>query len=113
MAELSAQTLTDASLFGLARTSDKVLERLLQDIGNSVFSKDSDLLDDSLGRFRVWARNLGAFENAESKRSLDYRLRNGEEMRDAVRGNLVEIKDSSLRGVFIYGSMALFYLENH
>ena len=30
---------------------------------------------DGLGRFRIWAGNIGAFQRFESKSSLDYRLR--------------------------------------
>jgi hypothetical protein len=30
---------------------------------------------DCLGRFKIWAGNLGAFQQFESKSSLDYRLR--------------------------------------
>ncbi|KAF4625812.1 hypothetical protein G7Y89_g12351 [Cudoniella acicularis] len=30
---------------------------------------------DSLGRFKIWAQNIGAFQPFESKSSLDYRLR--------------------------------------
>ena len=34
---------------------------------------DSDALEDEIGRFRVWAGNLGALQKGHS--SLDYRLR--------------------------------------
>jgi hypothetical protein len=32
-------------------------------------------LDDSLGRFRIWAGNIGALQKKENKSSLDFRLR--------------------------------------
>jgi hypothetical protein len=35
----------------------------------------SDEISDSLGRFRIWAGNIGALQQAEVKSSLDHRVR--------------------------------------
>ena len=64
-------------------------------IGNN----ESSLIEDSFGRFKVWARNLEALQNPVSRSSLDYRLRDGERMRCAVKNNLGDVLESSLRGL--------------
>jgi hypothetical protein len=49
--------------------------------------------EDTLSRFRLWARNMGAYHAADDKRSADYRLRTVPEALDRVRqlvGELLE-----------------------
>ncbi|KAH7136277.1 hypothetical protein EDB81DRAFT_693283 [Dactylonectria macrodidyma] len=55
------------------------------------------LLEDELGRFRVWAANLGAFQDSKSPRSLDYRLRDGPVMRSSVVSGLKRLIDTGSR----------------
>lgn len=50
---------------------------------------EADALDDELGRFRVWAANIGALQKGHS--SLDYRLREAPLVRDNVQKLLKEL----------------------
>lgn len=45
-------------------------------------------IEDTLGRFRVWAKDLGVFLPSTSQASLDQRLRDGREMGTAIRREL-------------------------
>lgn len=58
------------------------------------------LLEDELGRFRVWAANLGAFQDPNSPRSLEYRLRDGPVMRSSVVSGLKRLMDTGDRGMY-------------
>jgi hypothetical protein len=53
---------------------------------------------DELGRFRVWAGNIGALQNAKSRHSLDYRLRDAPQIQKQVVRILVRLRDSLRRG---------------
>lgn len=105
----------DGSLSALARSCVEALEDLVQENRDVVHVEQSspveyehsNLIDDCLGRFKVWARNLGAFQNPESQSSLDYRLHDGEEMRDAVKEQLEGLLESSLRGAFLWIALSL------
>ncbi|KAK2605572.1 hypothetical protein N8I77_008401 [Diaporthe amygdali] len=46
-------------------------------------------------RFTQWAGNLGAFHNPESRLSLEYRLRNSPQIRDAILRLLADLCDST------------------
>ncbi|KAJ3497062.1 hypothetical protein NLG97_g2188 [Lecanicillium saksenae] len=71
----------------LARSCDETLERL-QEVESSTGLICPATLYDDLGRFRVWASNLGAFLGPKNQFSLDYRLRESENMQEAVREKL-------------------------
>lgn len=52
-------------------------------------------------RFDQWAGNLGAFQDLESRLSLEYRLRNSPLIRDAVMHLLADLRDSACRALDI------------
>jgi hypothetical protein len=52
--------------------------------------------DDQLARFRMWAGNIGVF--AEGHASLDYRLRDLEDVQKLMSGFLFTLKDLIERG---------------
>ncbi|TKA60163.1 hypothetical protein B0A55_11454 [Friedmanniomyces simplex] len=55
-----------------------------------VIARDvADAVKDNLARFRIWAGNIGAYHSPHDKRSADYRLRDGPE----VRAQLIELLD--------------------
>jgi hypothetical protein len=93
-----------------AKRCDKTIFNLYQDIkSSSMFYKNLNNLENSMGRFRVWAKNVGAFDTS-SKRSLDSRLnRDGDEMREAVMDNLASILRSAHRG--LSQLLSLDYIE--
>ena len=49
---------------------------------------------DCLGRFRIWAGNIGAFQRFESKSSLDYRLRDAKKIAIQIVGLLDDLAES-------------------
>lgn len=52
-------------------------------------------------RFDQWAGNLGAFQDPESRLSLEYRLRNSPLIRDAIMQLLADLRDSACRALDI------------
>lgn len=56
-------------------------------------------LEDSRGRFNVWADNIGALQAARSKRSLDSRLKDAPVMRSAFIAGLNRLDQSLHRGM--------------
>ena len=53
---------------------------------------------DELGRLKIWAANLGAFQDRSSSSSLDSRLQNAERMRSSVLAGISRLNDAILRG---------------
>lgn len=75
----------------------------LQDLGHAVCERspggaDAVLARNTLGRFKSWGNNLGAFKNAESKSSLDHRLRKAPKMTHLVQRSLTRLEDAVSRG---------------
>jgi hypothetical protein len=65
---------------------------------------DSDALEDEIGRFRVWAGNLGALQKGHS--SLDYRLRDSPNLLSSALKLLNELEhnlNETFRGANING----------
>jgi len=56
---------------------------------------------DGLGRFKIWARNLGAFQSADFKSSLDYRLRETPKLVTQIVNILDELAESLNDGVYL------------
>ncbi|TGJ79342.1 hypothetical protein E0Z10_g9424 [Xylaria hypoxylon] len=54
-------------------------------------------IEDERGRFGIWASNLGAFHNAQSVKSLEFRLRNSERMHQSVMDGLNRLAELSYR----------------
>jgi hypothetical protein len=57
-----------------------------------------DAFEDELGRFRVWAANVGALQKGHS--SLDYRLREAPLVRDNVLKLLIELHECLQESTF-------------
>lgn len=55
---------------------------------------------DALGRFRIWAGNIGAFQKFESKSSLDYRLRDAKKIAIQIVGLLDDLAESLEDGAY-------------
>lgn len=55
-------------------------------------NKYDTLLNESLGRLRVWANNLGAYQHPAASSSLDYRLRAAQDMREAILDELYTLR---------------------
>lgn len=51
-----------------------------------------DLIEDSRGRFQVWAANIGARQLSGSRKSLDFRLRDAPLVRSSVISGLYRLK---------------------
>lgn len=88
------------TLSSLSRDCDTVLDEFVKAIGASEYASIANSLHDAVGRFRVWANNIGAFQRSTSQASLDYRLRDGEAMRGAVRRQLERVKQVTERSAF-------------
>jgi len=86
------------SISPLARACDYVLSDIVGSIQATQYADRWDMFDDSLGRLRVWAGNLGSYRNASSTSSLDYRLRSADDMREAFEDELTNIRDWSTKG---------------
>jgi len=86
------------TLSSLARACDKELSGIVGCVQASEYKTRWHTFDDSLGRLRVWAENLGAYQTPESRSSLDYRLRDGYEMRDAIQEGLENLCEWSTKG---------------
>lgn len=57
---------------------------------------------DEVGRFRIWASNIGAHQKGQS--SLDYRLRDASHIRDQINQLLQDLKDVLDEAVATLGS---------
>ncbi|KAF4478469.1 hypothetical protein CGGC5_v013594 [Colletotrichum fructicola Nara gc5] len=58
------------------------------------------LVEDCRGRFRVWAANIGALRPKTSPKSLDYRVREADDMRSSIVSGLGRIKESGTSGSY-------------
>ncbi|UPK94956.1 hypothetical protein LCI18_005891 [Fusarium solani-melongenae] len=52
-------------------------------------------VDDLQGRFSVWANNIGALKDPISTSSLDYRLRDGMQVRKSINQAMMDIQESA------------------
>lgn len=66
--------------------------------------------EDQLGRFRIWAKNIGVF--AEGHACLDYRLRDSAEVRLLMIDQLETLQSSVLRGEKTMSGMYMSKLDN-
>lgn len=64
---------------------------------------------DCLGRFKIWAGNIGAFQRFESQSSLDYRLRDASKISAQIADLLDELAESIEDGM-LAGSLSGFCL---
>lgn len=73
------------SIPDLVRDCLNAFKQLLESDGGGA----SDRLQDELGRFRIWASNISA--HSTGQRSLEYRLRDSSELKEAVVRFLSEL----------------------
>jgi len=79
-------------------------ERLTKGIENCNLPSGShelalQLVQDQIGRFRVWAGNLGAHHPTRSRMSLDYKLKEASHIRNTVV-ELLEELHTTLEGTY-------------
>lgn len=55
---------------------------------------------DCLGRFKIWAGNIGAFQRFETKSSLDYRIREAPKIATQIVNILDELAESLEDGMY-------------
>jgi len=82
-------------------------EQATECIDNLALEQDSDsdeakalalqLIQDQIGRFRVWAANMGAHHKAASRMSLDYKLKEASHIHNTVVKLLTQL-NNSLKG---------------
>ncbi|KAM5378123.1 hypothetical protein ACJZ2D_004581 [Fusarium nematophilum] len=88
----------DRTISALARECSSIFADLLtldleyRDEGNI-----EDKVEDSRGKFNVWASNIGALQPPWSKKSLDSRLKDAPLMRSSVISGLERLKRSTTR----------------
>jgi hypothetical protein len=51
-------------------------------------------VQDELGRFKLWGRNIGAFQKRNESSSLEYRLQDASETRQHVLSLLQDLRES-------------------
>jgi len=61
-----------------------------------------DDVQDELGRFRIWAENIGALQPRTKRTSLEYRLREASETRLQVQGCLEDMKEVLLESTLFH-----------
>ncbi|WAO93324.1 PX domain-containing protein [Fusarium falciforme] len=80
----------------LVHKCEQRLKSLSHSVQNSTSVRQAfDNVDNSRGRFSVWAKNIGAHKASKSTSSLEYRLRDGVHMRSSIMRALVDIKEAS------------------
>ncbi|KAK2750546.1 hypothetical protein CKAH01_17944 [Colletotrichum kahawae] len=62
------------------------------------------LVDDFRGRFRIWAANIGALRPESSPKSLDYRVREADDMKSSIMSGLGRIKESGTSAYDVFES---------
>jgi hypothetical protein len=60
------------------------------------YTKDISSTDvnDELGRFKIWGRNIGAFQPKDIRSSLEHRLQNASRTRQQVLSILKDLQES-------------------
>lgn len=79
------------------QTRFEILNTSLTSANGGKFALSSTAIDDELGRFRLWASNIGAINIG--KASLDYRLRDVEYLHQNVKSLLEDLKESLREGI--------------
>jgi len=59
-------------------------------------------VQNELGRFRIWAENIGALQSRNKPTSLEYRLREASETRLHIQQFLEDIKESLTEGTKLH-----------
>ena len=66
----------------------------------SLFGISHTVVCDELGRFRIWAGNIGAFQTIKLQSSLDYRLREAPKILRQIVQLLEDLSESLQDGQF-------------
>jgi len=79
-------------------------EKITKGVGNCNLASGShelalQLVQDQIGRFRVWAGNLGAHHPASNRMSLDYKLKEASHIHNTVV-ELLEELHTTLESVY-------------
>lgn len=73
---------------------------LREAVASTITGYDDDVtssaVDDELGRFRIWAKNIGAL--SVGRASLDYRLRDADYLNNNVKSLLEDLNESLCEG---------------
>ena len=86
------------SISALAKSCDRKLIDVIDRINEkSPHASKYGTINESLGRLRVWANNLGAYQNPAASSSLDYRLRSAQDMREAIVDELGTIRNWAIQ----------------
>ncbi|ORX98944.1 hypothetical protein BCR34DRAFT_142156 [Clohesyomyces aquaticus] len=75
----------------VARDCDQLLSNILEAGHTPGYKNTLATVEDSRGRLRVWAAGLGCYRDLNDRDSLDYRVRNQREVRDAIGQELSKI----------------------
>jgi hypothetical protein len=67
----------------------------------SLYGASESEIIDGLGRFKIWAGNLGALQSFASKSSLDYRLREAPRIEAQIIDILNDLADSLGDGAYL------------
>ncbi|CAG8961656.1 hypothetical protein HYFRA_00006193 [Hymenoscyphus fraxineus] len=100
LTDISRDQRMDNSLCGkavLCLDGLEALEALVRELDDTPVSEYKQLatISNCLGRFKVWAMNLGAFHKPELQASLDYRLRDSKKIQIPTKKKLQEILEST------------------
>lgn len=89
---------SENTISGLCKTCKQIFESLRQTIPASPYRTLDNVVEDQMGRFQVWAGNIGAFQQPGSTSSLDYRLKESELIRNSVQSGLRRLNSATTRG---------------
>ena len=85
----------------------KTLSSLVQGLGHQPQWISNSMICDELDRYRIWAGNIGAFQEAQSPVSLDYRLRAQPKIANQIIELLEDVeealKDGKLQEFYMKG----------
>ncbi|EEU42727.1 uncharacterized protein NECHADRAFT_84262 [Fusarium vanettenii 77-13-4] len=88
-------------MFSLAHQCRWWLRNFSRHLGNSAaWQQHLSTIDDSQGRFSVWANNIGALRDPKSSSSLDYRLRDGGPMRNSIAAGALPNRTDEASEIF-------------
>ncbi|KAL0937806.1 uncharacterized protein CTRU02_207537 [Colletotrichum truncatum] len=93
------------SISSQSHACNAAFDRLRQSIPNSAYRGLENAVADEVGRFKIWAANIGALQDAKSASSLDSRLKTSDRMRQFVSSDLTRLKDVLDRAGIISGDL--------
>lgn len=92
-----------------AKKCVSLFEDLAEHLGQPSHQRDYGISDtettDAFGRFKIWAGNIGALQQIESKSSLDFRLRDSPKISTQILEILVDLAESLEDGAYIFWTL--------